>query len=93
MPLFNEASRIYGPEEVELMRRCFAQANEKLEQAESKFSASNLASSIVRLYQSGLRDETYIVDLAAGIASARFLMEETDFNFTNSNDPMEENIE
>ncbi|GAA5542967.1 MULTISPECIES: hypothetical protein [Brucella/Ochrobactrum group] len=82
MPLFNEASRIYAPGEVDLMRRCFTEASEKLEAGGNAYSASDLASSIISLYQSGLRNQTYIADLAAGIASARYLsrQQEVDVN-------------
>ena len=72
MPLFNEASRIYHPLEVNFMRSCFSQAAIMLEESDQDYSAADLASCITRLYQSGLRDHAYLRELSARLAHQRF---------------------
>ncbi|KAB2703090.1 hypothetical protein D7I41_12735 [Ochrobactrum sp. MH181795] len=72
MPLFNEASRIYNPLEVNFMRSCFSNAAIMLEESDRDYSPSELASSIIMLYESGLRDQLYICELAARLAHQRY---------------------
>lgn len=72
MPLFNEASRIYHPVEVNFMRSCFSHAAIMLEENDRNYSPSELASGIIMLYESGLRDQLYICELAARLAHQRF---------------------
>jgi len=72
MPLFNEASRIYNPIEVNFMRSCFSQAAIMLEESDQDYSAADLASCIIMLYQSGLRDHAYLSELSARLAHQRF---------------------
>ncbi|NYD84292.1 hypothetical protein [Brucella intermedia] len=72
MPLFNEASRIYHPLEVNFMRSCFSHAAIMLEEKDQSYSAADLASCIFMLYQSGLRDRAYLSVLSARLAHQRF---------------------
>ncbi|MBM7327824.1 hypothetical protein ACS5UA_17750 [Brucella sp. RRSP16] len=72
MPLFNEASRIYHPLEVNFMRSCFSHAAILLEESDQDYSAADLTSYIIMLYQSGLRDQSYICEIAARLARQRF---------------------
>ena len=62
MPLFNEASRIYAPDEIDFLRHCVSLSSAKL--AEAQFEESVLAERVLRLYESGLRDAATICDLA-----------------------------
>ncbi|NKC23466.1 hypothetical protein HED50_23180 [Ochrobactrum oryzae] len=73
MPLFNEASRIYKPEEVNFMRSCFSNAAIILEESDREYTASDLSSAIIMLYQNGLRDLTYIAELASRLAHKRYM--------------------
>lgn len=73
MPLFNEASRIYKPEEVNFMRSCFSNAAIILEESDREYAATDLSSAIVMLYQNGLRDLNYIAGLASGLAHKRYM--------------------
>lgn len=68
MPLFNEASRIYAPDEIDFMRNCVALASLKL--SGPQLDESVLAERVLRLYESGLRDSSAICDLAIGLISA-----------------------
>ncbi|MBA8853511.1 hypothetical protein FHW20_004493 [Ochrobactrum intermedium] len=72
MPLFNEASRIYHPLEINFMRSCFSHAAIMLEESDQGYSAADLTSYIIMLYQSGLRDQSYICEIAARLAHQRF---------------------
>ncbi|WP_235917017.1 hypothetical protein [Brucella anthropi] len=72
MPLFNEASRIYNPLEVNFMRSCFSNAAIMLEESDRTYSPSELASGIIMLYESGLRDQSYICELAARLAHQKY---------------------
>jgi len=67
VPLFNEASRIYAPDEIDFMRNCVALASLKL--SGTQFEESILAERILRLYESGLRDSSAICDLAVRLIS------------------------
>ena len=71
MPLFNEASRIYKPEEVTFMRNCFSHAAIILEESDREYAAADLSSAIIMLYQNGLRDLNYIAELASRLAHKR----------------------
>lgn len=73
MPLFNEASRIYNSLEVNFMRSCFSTAAIMLEESDQNYSAAELASCIIMLYQSGLRDHGYLSELSARLAHQRFV--------------------
>ncbi|HBQ31569.1 MAG TPA: hypothetical protein DD739_02425 [Ochrobactrum anthropi] len=72
MPLFNEASRIYNPLEVNFMRSCFGNAAIMLEESDRNYSPSELASTIIMLYESGLRDQSYICELASRLAHQKY---------------------
>lgn len=61
MPLFNEASRIYTPEEIEFLRECVAQASSKL--TDNGHNSPILAQRVLKFYESGLRDAGQIIDL------------------------------
>jgi len=61
LPLFNEASRIYTPEEIEFLRECVAQASGRL--TDRKHDSPILAQRVLKFYESGLRDAEQIVDL------------------------------
>lgn len=67
MPLFNEASRIYAPDEIDFLRHCVSLASAKL--ADTNLEESQLAERVLRLYESGLRDAASICDLAVRLAS------------------------
>ncbi len=72
MPLFNEASRIYTPSEINVMRDCFSQAAILLEESNRDYSKAELAASIIKLYESGLKDPAYIAQLSARLAHSKF---------------------
>ena len=72
MPLFNEASRIYNPLEVNFMRSCSSNAAIMLEESDRTYSPSELASGIIMLYESGLRDQSYICELSARLAHQKY---------------------
>ncbi|MBA8840870.1 hypothetical protein [Ochrobactrum sp. RH2CCR150] len=72
MPLFHEASRIYSQIEVDFMRRCYALASIVLEETNHAYSGRDLASTILLLYDSGLRDYNYIVELSALLSRKKF---------------------
>lgn len=72
MPLFNEASRIYRPDEVNFMRSSFAEAALILEAKDLNYSAAELSSIVITLYMSGLRDVSYIANIAARLAHQKF---------------------
>lgn len=67
MPLFNEASRIYAPDEIDFLRHCVSLASAKL--ADTRLEESLLAERVLRLYESGLRDAATICDLAVRLTS------------------------
>ncbi|WP_043063041.1 hypothetical protein [Brucella anthropi] len=87
MPLFNEASRIYTLEEVNFMRRCYSNAAATLEESELDYAAVDLSSTIILLYQSGLRDLGYITELAVRLAHQKYQFRHPNVSFpaTNSN--------
>ncbi|WP_343315507.1 hypothetical protein AAIB41_11920 [Brucella sp. BE17] len=72
MPLFNEASRIYTPGEINVMRDCFSQAAILLEESNSAHTEAELATCIMKLYESGLREPAYIAQLSARLAHSKF---------------------
>ncbi|OAE39740.1 hypothetical protein [Brucella intermedia] len=72
MPFFSEASRIYNPIEVNFMRSCFSNAAIMLEESDQDYSAADLASCIIMLYHSGLRDHAYLSELSARLAHQRY---------------------
>jgi len=67
VPLFNEASRIYAPDEIDFLRHCVSLASAKL--ADTNLEESLLAERVLRLYESGLRDAASICDLAVRLTS------------------------
>lgn len=73
MPLFNEASRIYHPDEVNFMRSCFAESALILEANDLNYSASELSSIVIMLYMSGLRDVSYIANISSRLAHQEFI--------------------
>lgn len=72
MPFFNEASRIYTLEEVKFMRRCYSDVAAVLEERGLEYAAVDLSSTIIMLYESGLRDLGYITELAARLAHQKY---------------------
>lgn len=88
MPFFNEASRIYNPIEVNFMRSCFSNAAIILEESDKNYSPSELASSIIMLYESGLRDQSYICELSARLAHQRYLARRGKLPASNDNGNM-----
>lgn len=72
MPFFNEASRIYNNIEVNFLRSCFNNAAIILEESDRNYSASELSSCIIMLYEHGLRDQSYLCELAARLAHQKF---------------------
>lgn len=72
MPFFNETSRIYDPAEIDFMSGCFTSATERLKERGQSCDAYELAASIFTLFDSGLRDEPYIVELAARLAHTKY---------------------
>lgn len=71
MPLFNEASRIYKPDEVNFLRSCFSHAAIILEESDRAYRPAELSAAIILLYESGLRDLHYIAELASRLAHKR----------------------
>ena len=72
MPFFNEASRIYNTVEVTFLRGCYTNAAVFLEESDQNYSAHELASCIILLYERGLRDRSFISELAANLAHLRY---------------------
>jgi len=72
MPFFNEASRIYTPVEVDFLRSCFTNAAVLLEESDRDYSASELSSCVMRLYEHGLRDCNHLCELAARLAHQKY---------------------
>ncbi len=72
MPFFNEASRIYTPAEVSLLRSCFSSSAIFLEEGDHGYSAQELASCIITLYERGLRDPSKLAELAARLANKKY---------------------
>ncbi|NNU63187.1 hypothetical protein D8666_21040 [Ochrobactrum soli] len=72
MPFFNEASRVYNTIEVTFLRSCYTNAAIILEESDQNYSAHELASCIILLYERGLRDQSYISELAANLAHLRY---------------------
>ncbi|PWU70681.1 MULTISPECIES: hypothetical protein [Brucella/Ochrobactrum group] len=89
MPFFNEASRIYTLEEVNFMRRIYSDAATKLEERELDYAAIDLSSTIIMLYESGLRDLGYITELAVRLAHQKFQFRHPYDNFPAANSNME----
>ncbi len=68
MPLFSQSSKVYAPAELEAMRRCFSIASIMLEESGRDYEETHLAETVIKLYDSGLRDEEQWAELAARIA-------------------------
>jgi len=68
MPLFNQSSKVYAPDELEAMRSCFSVASIMLEESGRDYDEAHLAETIVKLYDGGLRDMEKWAELAARIA-------------------------
>jgi hypothetical protein len=85
VPLFNEASRIYAPDEIDFLRNCVALASLKL--SSTQLDETVLAERILRLYESGLRDASTICDLAVRLITPA--NESTDILAANGNAPHE----
>ncbi|MFD1793831.1 hypothetical protein ACFSE0_19670 [Ochrobactrum teleogrylli] len=85
MPFFNEASRIYNQIEVDFMRSCYAHAAIMLEESDRGYSARDLASLTLLLYDSGLRDHNYITELVARLANKKFMDRRQKSMAANSN--------
>ncbi len=88
MPLFNEASRICNPFEVNFMRSYFSDAAIVLKESDRTYSPSELASGTIMLYESGLRDQSYICELAARLAHQKYQKRHLErvYPAANSND-------
>ncbi|OIS92210.1 hypothetical protein [Brucella cytisi] len=89
MPFFNEASRIYTLEEVNFMRRCYSNAAATLEEDELDYAAVDLSSTILMLYESGLRDLSYITELAVRLAHQKYQFRHPNDSFPAANSNME----
>ena len=86
MPFFNEASRIYMPDEVNFLRSCFNNSAIILEESDRNYSAQELSTSIIMLYEHGLRDQTYLCELAVRLAHQKYAMRHgMDSSHDNSN--------
>lgn len=68
MPLFNQSSKVYAPEELEAMRRCFSIASIILNESGRDYDETHLAETIIKLYDGGLRDTEQWAELAARVA-------------------------
>lgn len=55
------------------MRSCFSNAAIILEESDREYTATDLSSAIIMLYQNGLRDLTYIAELASRLAHKRYM--------------------
>ncbi len=85
MPFFNEASRIYNQIEVDFLRSCYTHAAIMLEESDRGYSGRDLASLTLLLYDSGLRDQNYITELAARLANKKFIDRRQKSMAANSN--------
>ena len=87
MPLFSEAHRIYHPDEINFMGSCYSKALINLEERARGYCASELASCIILLYESGLRNAAYVSELAASLAHQRYEKRRLDgpYRAANSN--------
>jgi hypothetical protein len=72
LPYFNEASRIYTSAEVTFLRSCFSEAAIIIEESDHNYSAQELATSVIMLYEHGLRNKAYLCELAARLAHQKF---------------------
>jgi len=72
LPYFNEASRIYTSAEVNFLRSCFSNAAIILEESDRNYSAQELATGVLMLYEHGLRDRSYLSELAARLAHQKY---------------------
>lgn len=68
MPLFSQSSKVYAPDELEVMRRCFSIASIILEESGRDYDEAHLAETIIKLYDGGLRDMDKWAELAARLA-------------------------
>jgi hypothetical protein len=69
---YNAASRIYNSIEVNFLRSCFNCAAIILGESYRNYSASELSSCIIMLYEHGLRDQSYLCELAARLAHQKY---------------------
>ena len=74
MPFFNEASRIYTAVEVDFLRSCFTNSAIILEESDHNYSAQELASCVMMLYHHGIRDRSYLCELAARLALQKYIV-------------------
>ncbi len=88
VPLFNQASRIYAPDEIDFLRNCVALASLTL--SSTQLDESILAERILRLYESGLRDSSTICDLAVGMIEPA--QQAADVLAANGNAPEEKKL-
>ncbi len=72
MPLFSEESRVYDPEEVKFMRRCFSQAALILEESNMDYTVADLSSAIFMLYVKGMRNIDRISTLASRLVAKSY---------------------
>ncbi|EMG52624.1 hypothetical protein DEA98_22620 [Brucella pseudogrignonensis] len=68
MPLFSQSSKVYAPDELEAMRRCFSIASIMLEESGREYDEAHLAETIIKLYDGGLRNMEKWAELAARLA-------------------------
>jgi len=68
MPLFSQSSKVYAPEELEAMRRCFSIASIILNESGRDYDETHLAETIIKLYDGGLRDTEQWAELSARVA-------------------------
>lgn len=85
MPVFNEASRIFTLEEVNFMRRIYSDAASRLEESGLEYTAVDLSSTIIMLYESGLRDLGYLSELASRSAHQKYKFRQPSGSFPAAN--------
>jgi len=69
MPLFNQVSQVYAPKELDIMRQCFSRAAIMLEESGRNYEESELATTVLRLYDRGMRDVDGLSELAARLSA------------------------
>ncbi|OIS90242.1 hypothetical protein [Brucella cytisi] len=89
MPLFSEASRIYTLEEVNFLRRVHSDAAKLLRTSDREYAEIDLSSTIIMLYESGLRDLGYITELAARLAHQKYQFRHPNDSFPAANSNLE----
>ena len=85
MPYFNRTSHIYSPDEVNILRSCLERSASLLKATHTHYDEDELATTVIRLYDSGLRDLDHLVELAAQMVTSRKISSKSDEYGTPAN--------